>query len=110
MEVFAESDPTVPVAFSGQAGFADLTQDRVILSAFAASLFNYDLQGAVSGTGGSGFDTGEIAPTELGDFELSDTSGDSTFSATLATAATPEPSTFALLGTGIPRTSRRRKT
>jgi hypothetical protein len=88
---------------SGLAGFSDATKSGAIIEdTIAAPFLSYDLRSAVSGTGNGGpFNSGSPFPTALGNFDITDVSGSSTFSATLATAATPEPSTFALLGTGI---------
>jgi hypothetical protein len=89
---------------SGLAGFSDATKSGAIIEdTVAAPFLSYDLRSAVSGTGNGGpFNSGSAFPTALGNFDITNVSGSSsTFSATLATAATAEPSTFALLGTGI---------
>jgi hypothetical protein len=82
------------------AGFAT-SGDLTIETTKAAAFNGYDLQSAISGIGQPGLNLGLPYPTALGSLVLTAISGDSTFSASLAPAATPEPSTLALLGTGI---------
>jgi hypothetical protein len=93
IEVFANMD---------SAGFGDSTRGGLFIDSAEAALFDtYELQSAVTGTGGSAYNPGHAYTTALGSFEITAIPGDSTFSATLPTAVTPEPSTFVLLVTGI---------
>lgn len=86
---------------SGVAGFED-TASADILDTTSAVFATYALQGAVTGTGAASGNPGLSFGTSLGSFNLSSTSGSSTFSAVQgANSVTPEPSTMTLVGSGV---------
>jgi PEP-CTERM motif len=100
--VEAFTDSIELIGNSVGAAFTDGTLGDVVIEATSgASIDNYELQSAVTGTGDSVVAFGSAFQTAVGDFVIDDAAQASTFSATLPTAATPEPSSFVFLGTGI---------
>jgi hypothetical protein len=86
---------------SSAAGFEDLTTDFVF-AVLDTGFAGYSL-GTSFGplTGVADATHGITTPTTEGELEIDATSGDFTFTAVEPPAATPEPSSFALLGTGV---------
>lgn len=80
-------------------GFYDQTGDFGFTEDSSTGI-GYNLASAIGPVSGPiGFDPTSIEPTTLGTLSISTTSADGTFTA--ATAVTPEPSSFLLLGTGL---------
>jgi hypothetical protein len=100
---------TTVVAFDDQnnsiAGLQDFTSGLAILDTLNAAFgpYGYDLKspiGPVSG-GIAAYNPDQTFPTSLGNFQLTSTSGNSTFSATESPTPTPEPVSLMLIGTAV---------
>jgi hypothetical protein len=81
-------------------GFTDSPVD--ILDDSSSAFATYDLDTVISESGGSYINPGYDFSTSAGEFDMTSTGGDSTFTAALAGGATtPEPSSLVLLATGL---------
>jgi hypothetical protein len=61
----------------------------------------YALNSSITGTGSTTIDPLDLFPTSAGNFDLTSFGSNTTFTATVSPSATPEPSSLALLATGI---------
>jgi hypothetical protein len=99
--MFTDSIQFVSNTGGALGGVGDNTNDAAVLFTDNAAFSTYNLQTAIGPlTGAPVFNDGETFNTADGEFDIT-SSGDSTFEAVAATAATPEPSSLALLGTGL---------
>jgi len=61
----------------------------------------YALNSSITGTGNTSINTVDLFPTSAGNFDFTSFGSTTTFTATVSPSATPEPSSLALLATGI---------
>lgn len=85
----------------GVAGVGDRTTDSAVMFTINSVFDTYDLMTAIGPvTGSPRFSSGDSYATAGGAFTIV-SAGDSTFQATPGVSAVPEPSSLALLGTGV---------
>ena len=88
--------------FAQVAGFMGLSPALDILDTNSSAFATYALLGAISGSGPATINSGTAFSTSGGSFILNSITGSATFTAGAALiAATPEPTSLALLGTGL---------
>ncbi len=83
------------------AGFTLIGDEDILDITGVPTFATYALSSAVSEAGNTTFNPNAAFPTTGGSFDLTSFDTVTTFSAAVGTAATPEPSSFALLGTGL---------
>ena len=101
---FLDSLQVFDTQFADTAGLTDLTEGQDILDTTATVYAKYDLSTSGTATGTTTYKPGMSYTTTNGNFFLNSTTGRASFTAQLGSAtpaATPEPSSLALLGTGL---------